>query len=321
LPIDLSQYFVIGISSRALFDLETEDKIFQENGLKAYSEYQLQHEDDVLSPGAGFSLVKSILHLNGTVPSKRKAEVIVMSQNNADTGLRIFNSIQHHGLDIGRAAFTSGTPISNYLGAFNVSLFLSASEEDVQAATNAGFAAGLIYSKPDEPTREVDELRIAFDGDAVLFSDDSERIYKDHGLEVFLQHEKANAKKALPDGPFAKVLRALALLQQQGDREQRSLIRTALVTARNSPAHERVIRTLREWGVRIDEAFFLGGVSKREVLKAFGAHIFFDDQDVHCSLASHVVPTARVLCAGPPKMPPQRELPFLASASKNGASS
>jgi 5'-nucleotidase len=312
LPYDLSKYFVIGISSRALFDLESEDKIFVQDGLQAYSEYQLQHEDDILAPGAGFSLVKSILRLNEAVPAKRKAEVVVMSRNNADTGLRIFNSIQHHGLDIVRAAFTSGAPLANYLGAFDVDLFLSASEEDVQAATNAGFAAGLIYSKPDEPGHPVDELRIAFDGDAVLFSDESERIYKEQGLEAFLLHEKANARKVLPDGPFAKVLRALAHLQQQGDREQKSLIRTALVTARNSPAHERVIRTLRQWGVRVDEAFFLGGVSKQEVLKAFGAHIFFDDQDVHCAPASHVVPTARVLCAAPPKFPPQRELPFVA---------
>jgi 5'-nucleotidase len=310
LPYDLSKYFVIGISSRALFDLDAENQIFVNQGLNAYSNYQLEREDDILAPGAGFSLVKSILRLNEAVPAKRKAEVIIMSRNNADTGLRIFNSIQHHDLDIGRAAFTGGAPLAGYLGAFDVDLFLSAAEEDVQAAANAGFAAGLIYSKPEEPGRPVDELRIAFDGDAVLFSDESERIYKEHGLEAFLVHEKENARKLLPDGPFAKVLRALAHLQQQGDREQKSLIRTALVTARNSPAHERVIRTLRQWGVRVDEAFFLGGVPKQEVLRAFGAHIFFDDQDVHCAPASHVVPTARVLCATPPRKPPQAELPF-----------
>jgi 5'-nucleotidase len=310
LPVDLSKYFVIGISSRALFDLSAEDQIFQAEGVKAYSSYQIEHEDDVLAPGAGFALVKSILRLNDIAPSKRKAEVVVMSRNNADTSLRIFNSLQSHGLDVGRAALTGGASLAPYLGAFNVDLFLSVSEEDIQAATNAGFAAGLIYAKPENPTNMMEELRVAFDGDAVLFSDESERVYKEHGLEAFLQHEKANARKMLPEGPFAKVLRALALIQRQGNLQERSLIRTALVTARNSPAHERVIRTLREWDVRVDEAFFLGGVSKDKVLEAFGAHIFFDDQDLHCSPASRVVPTARVLSRTTTAKPPQSELPF-----------
>jgi len=314
LPVDLSKWFVIGISSRALFDLAAEDRIYREQGLKAYIEYQLAHEDEVLTPGAGFALTKAILRLNDGVPAKRKAEIIIMSRNNADTSLRIFNSTQAHGLDIIRAALTGGAPLAAYLDAFNVDLFLSASEEDVQDATNAGFAAGLIYAKPENATSIVDELRVAFDGDAVLFSGESERIYKEQGLEAFLQHEKANARKALPDGPFAKVFRALGLLQQQGEREGRSLIRTALVTARNSPAHERVVRTLRAWGVRVDEAFFLGGVSKDKVLKAFGAHIFFDDQDTHCAPASRFVPTARVLQQTPKPLPPQRELPLAAVA-------
>jgi 5'-nucleotidase len=293
-PFDLSKYFVVGISSRALFELEDEDRIYTEEGLKAYCDYQLKMEDEVLVPGAAYPLVQAIMRLNETAPDKRKTEVIVMSRNNADTGLRIFKSIQHYGLGIVRAAFTSGAPLAGYLGAFDVDLFLSASEEDVQSAVNAGFAAGLIYAKPEQPIRPVDELRIAFDGDAVLFSAESERIYKEHGLEAFLVHERANARRPLPDGPFAKVLRTLARLQIQGERESKALIRTALVTARNSPAHERVIRTFRHWGVRVDEAFFLGGASKQKVLQAFSPHIFFDDQDLNCAPASQVCPTARV---------------------------
>jgi 5'-nucleotidase len=220
LPVDLSKCFVVGISSRALFDLSTEDQIFQEEGLKAYSAYQIEHEDDILPPGAGFAVVKSILRLNK--PGKHKAEVVVMSRNNADTSLRIFNSLQSHGLDVGRAALTGGASLAPYLDAFNVDLFLSASEEDIQTATNAGFAAGLIYPKPENSANLMEELRVAFDGDAVLFSDESELVYKAHGLEAFQEHEKANARRKLPEGPFAKVLRALALIQRQGNLQEKA---------------------------------------------------------------------------------------------------
>jgi 5'-nucleotidase len=295
MPVDLSKFFVIGISSRALFDLSNEDRIFREQGLKAFSDYQLEHENDLLPKGTGFALTEAILRLNSVVPGKRKAEVVVMSRNSANTCLRIFSSIEHYELDITRAALAGGAPLAPYLDAFDVDLFLSADEADVQAAANAGFAAGLIYPAPQNGNGSVDQLRIAFDGDAVLFSGESERIYQEQGLEAFLAFEKANARKPLPDGPFAKVLRALSILQAFGETAGRSVIRTALVTARNSPAHERVIRTLREWNVRIDEAFFLGGVSKGKILQAFGAHIFFDDQDVYCKSAARVVPTARVL--------------------------
>ena len=189
----------------------------------------------------------------------------------------------------------SGASLAPYLEAFSVDLFLSASKEDVQEATDAGFAAGLIYPYQQHEGETVEGLRIAFDGDAVLFSDESEAIYQKEGLENFLEHEVQNAKKPLPDGPFAKLFRALSKLQRQGDIVERQLIRTALVTARNAPADERVVRTLRAWGVRIDEVFFLGGALKAPVLKAFRPHIFFDDQDVHCLPASEFVPTARVL--------------------------
>lgn len=293
MPVDLTQSLVIGISSRALFNLEKEDRIFREEGLEAYNRYQIEHEEDVLPPGAGFPLVQAILQLNTLVSERRQAEVVIMSQNNANTSLRIFNSIRHHNLDISRAALTSGAPLAPYLRAFDVDLFLSATELDVQKAIDAGIAAALIYEPPQNFNPLTDQLRIAFDGDAVLFNDEAEKIYQNFGLEAFVAHEATYASQPLPEGPFAKLLKTLSYLQS-GLQIEPSPLRTALVTARSSPAHERVIRTLRAWGVRIDEAFFMGGVSKTEILKAFGAHIFFDDQDAHLRGASQVVPSARV---------------------------
>lgn len=293
LPFDLNKYLVIGISSRALFDLSLENKIYEEKGLKEYSKYQIEHENDILKQGAGFNLIKGFLHINEIVSTKRKSEVIILSRNNADTSLRIFNSIEKYNLDISRAALTSGESLTPYLNAFDVDLFLSADKEDVQEAINAGFAAGLIYENYTYAEDDLDQIRIAFDGDAVLFSDESEKIYQEKGLEAFLEHEKENAKKPLPEGPFAKLLKSLSFIQKQFDGEK-SPIRTALVTSRNMPAHERVIRTLREWGIRIDEAFFLGGAPKGKVLDAFGAHIFFDDQIVHLDTAAKFVPVAQV---------------------------
>jgi 5'-nucleotidase len=289
-------YLVVGISSRALFDLEKENKLYIEKGLKEYSGYQIEHEKDVLKPGAGFALVKALLHLNELTAGKRKTEIIIMSRNSADTSLRIFNSIEHYGIDISRAALTGGAHLSKYLHAFKTDLFLSANSEDVQEAIDVNIAAGLICTNPlplINLDQEISKIHIAFDGDAVLFSAESERIFQEKGLEAFLKNERENAKLPLPEGPFAKLLKTLSYIQSQFD-DSDVPIRTALVTSRNAPAHERVIRTLREWNVRIDEAFFLGGMSKSEVLKAFGAHIFFDDQLIHVNPASEFVPSARV---------------------------
>jgi len=219
-----------------------------------------------------------------------------MSKNSANTSLRIFNSIKQYGLDISRAALVGGASISPYLGAFKTDLFLSADERDVQEAINANVAGGIICSHenlPIDPSQPIQQIRIAFDGDAVIFSDESEAIYQRDGLAAFAEHERENAEKPLPEGPFAKLLKTISLVQKQFP-EAAMPIRTALVTARNAPAHERVIRTLRAWNVRIDEAFFLGGIEKSEVLKAFGANIFFDDQSVHTDPASKLVPAARV---------------------------
>jgi 5'-nucleotidase len=298
MPYDLSNYLVIGVSSRALFDLSLENEIYENEGLEAYCRYQLEHENDVLKPGTGFALIEAILRINEIEAGVRRTEVVIISRNSADTSLRISNSIDDYNLDITRAAFTSGEPVAKYLNAFEVDLFLSATEEDVQAAVDSSVAAGLIYDGPSRDRADpLQQIRIAFDGDAVLFSKESEMIYQQQGLEAFIEHEKENAQQPLPEGPFAKLLKTLSFLQFDLDRNtnhDQPPIRTALVTARNSPAHERVIRTLRTWNVRIDETFFLGGVPKHKILESFSPHIFFDDQHQHCEGAAGVVPTARV---------------------------
>ena len=295
---DLSNYLVIGVSSRALFDLNRENEIYEKEGLEAYCRYQLEHENDVLNPGTGFALIEAMLSINEIETGVRRTEVVIISRNSADTSLRISNSIDSYELDITRAAFTGGEPVAKYLNAFEVDLFLSATEEDVQAAVESNVAAGLIYDGPSRNrTDPLEQIRIAFDGDAVLFSKESEMIYQQQGLEAFIEHEKLNAEKPLPEGPFAKLLKTLSFLQfdlTNSTTQKTPPIRTALVTARNSPAHERVIRTLRTWNVRIDETFFLGGVPKHKILESFSPHIFFDDQHQHCEGAARVVPTARV---------------------------
>jgi 5'-nucleotidase len=285
----LNDKLVIGISSRALFDLEYENSIYMEKGLEEYIKYEIEHENEILKPGTAFSLIKALLNLNNKFNSNI-IEVIVMSRNSPETGLRVFNSIDQLDLGIGRAGFTGGEPITKYLSAFDVDLFLSKNEQDVQEAIDAGFAAALIYDVPKDYTPDDHEIRIAFDGDAVIFSEESEAIYQRDGLKAFLEHEKANAEKALPDGPFAKLLRTLSTIKEKYP----NMLRIAIITARNNPAHKRVILTLRQWGVNIDEAFFLGGVEKKEILKAFNAHIFFDDQDTHVKPASTEIPAGRV---------------------------
>jgi len=289
---DLSSVLVIGISSRALFDLEESNRIFEEQGLDAYRTYQLEHENEPLPKGTAFPLVEALLGLNDRA-GKKLVEVIVMSRNSPDTGLRVFHSVEHYGLPVTRAAFSGGESLSPYLEAFKVDLFPSKSEEDVQAAIDGGVAAAVLYAPPKEFDAREGQIRIAFDADAVIFSDESELIYKREGIEAFWKHEKNHADVPLEAGPFAKLLITLSYLQRNFGTGEPP-VRIAIVTARNSPAHERVIQTLRQWGVHVDEAFFLGGVGKDEILKAYGAHIFFDDQDVHLSPASKVVPSAKV---------------------------
>lgn len=316
----LENRLIIGISTRALFDLRMENRIFEEEGVEAYAKYQREHETEILKPGPGFSLIKALLSLNtpagmGGTPEKggctkeqesgtgrhvsgNRVEVVLMSKNSPDISLRIFRSIEHYGLDITRSFFTSGAPMAPYLAAFRTDLFLSACEEDVRAAIEAGIAAGIVCGEGNHYKESPSDgkIRIAFDADAVIFSDEAENVFRKEGLEAFENSEKKKADIPLCAGPFARFLHTISDWQQEYAPGE-SPIRTALVTARSAPAHERVIRTLRAWNVRIDEACFLGGVTKRDVLAAFGAQIFFDDQQVHVGPAAEVVPSARVPAA------------------------
>lgn len=282
---------VIAISSRALFDLDESHRIFEEEGKESFCRYQVEHEDETLPPGVAFTLVKKLLALNEVLPDPT-VEVILLSRNSADTGLRVFNSIRHHGLSIARAAFTSGQSPFGYISAFGADLFLSSNAEDVALALEAGHAAATIIASNKSAT-DSEQLRIAFDGDAVLFSDESERIYQAGGLSAFTENEIIEARNPLSGGPFKAFLASLHHIQTLFGPDQ-APIRTALVTARGAPAHERVVRTLRAWGIRIDEALFLGGMEKGPFLRAFGADIFFDDQKRHCDSASLHVATGHV---------------------------
>ncbi|MFA7238815.1 MAG: 5'-nucleotidase [Sulfuricellaceae bacterium] len=287
---------VVAISSRALFNLDESHALFEKEGVDAYCRHQVEREDVPLDPGVAFSLVKKLLALNERDPANPRVEVILLSRNSADTGLRIFNSIQHHQLDIGRAAFTRGGSTHPYISAFGAHLFLSAEPDDVRKALEAGFAAATILPSASPlltATTNPAQLRIAFDGDAVLFSDESERIYKESGLNAFQDNEATSAREPLPGGPFKNFLAMLHRIQLEYPAET-APIRTALITARGAPAHERVIRTLRAWNIRIDEALFLGGKDKGKFLKAFGADIFFDDQQKHCESARQHVATGHV---------------------------
>lgn len=287
-----SDRLVVAISSRALFDLSESHHIFTEQGAQAYHQYQVEHENEVLKPGVAFALTQKLLALNSS--DHRHVEVILLSRNSAETGLRVFNSINHYNLDISRAAFTRGAPTSRYVAAFGAHLFLSADADDVRRVLADGYAAATIFpGTASALDMNSHELRIAFDGDAVLFSDESERVHHQEGLDAFTAHEHANAHTPLSGGPFKNFLAALHRLQTTHSEDELPL-RTALLTARAAPAHERVVRTLRDWNIRIDEAFFLGGLDKTEFLKMFGADIFFDDQLAHCEAAAPHVATAHV---------------------------
>ncbi|MBK8185864.1 MAG: 5'-nucleotidase [Cellvibrio sp.] len=292
MPKGFGDKLVIAISSRALFNLDASHQVYINQGLAAYAQYQIDHEDEILEPGEALPLVKKLLRLNERLGGEPRVEVILLSRNSADTGLRVFNSIQHYGLKITRAAFSGGTSPYRYASAFGCHLFLSTEPDDVKQALEQGIAAATLIASKNSSSRE-DELRFAFDGDAVLFSDEAERVFKSQGLTAFTESEKAAAKEPLSGGPFKAFLAALHNLQAEFT-DTDCPIRTALVTARSAPAHERVIRTLRAWNIRIDESIFLGGLPKGSFLKAYGADVFFDDQPMHCESAKDHVATGHV---------------------------
>ena len=284
---------VIGISSRALFDLSQSHKIFEKEGIDAYRSHQIKNENEILDPGEAYNLVTKILKINDLYDSKNRVEVILLSRNTADTGLRVFNSIEAHGLNITRAVFCGGESPYKYVKAFGVDLFLSSSKDDVKMAIENNVpSARIIPSKAKKKVKDSDLLKIAFDGDSVIFSDESEKVFEEAGLQAFLDNERKK-KSMLKAGPFKSFLVELNKLQSElesGD----CPIRTALVTARSAPSHKRVIKTLRKWGVRIDESLFLGGMNKSDFLKSFEADIFFDDQQQNITDASDKVTSAHV---------------------------
>lgn len=306
MSLDLTKTLVVGISATALFDLSAEDALFREqslenkeNAMTVYRRTMQEKENEPLLEGTGFPLVQALLQLNQYVVQGEPplVEVVIMSRNSPETGLRVLNNIRRLALKISRFAFTGGEPVVDYLEAFNVDLFLSTNIEDVQKVIDSRTCAGAVLTAPPVSLSDIrtDQVRIAFDGDAVLFSEDSELVYKTQGLSEFQKIEDSQQDTPLEEGPYASLLKKLSKLQDRlPGMVEFSPVRIALVTARNSPAELRVVKTLRHWGVYVDEAFFLGGVEKTNVLRAFKPHIFFEDQDVHLEPASKIVPSAKV---------------------------
>lgn len=299
MPLSFSNTLVVGIASTALFDLADADRVFREEGMTAYRKFMVGKEGEVLEPGTAFPLAQALLSLNRHTPKGEMplAEVVVMSRNSPETGVAVMSSVRAHSLPITRFAFTGGEPLAPYASAFGLDLFLSRSEGDVQAVVDdKSCAAAQLYPPPagGQPPPS-DQLRIAFDADAVLFSDESELLYKREGLPAFHANEDSSSHIPMPEGPFAAFLKKLAQLQRRlPDQVEYTDVRLSIVTARNAPAETRVITTLRAWDVYVDAAFFLGGLSKDRVLAALRPHIFFDDQEVHALPASAVVPAGKV---------------------------
>ncbi len=287
MSVSTNQRLVVAISSRALFDLAESHRIYQSESLAAYSRYQIEHEDIPLAPGVAFPLVSKLLKLNRLLEDvPTSIEVILLSRNSADTGLRVLNSIRHHELDISRAAFCGGQQPWRYVQPFQCDLFLSTEAADVRAALERGVAAATMLSPPSTQEPAQSALCFAFDGDAVIFSDDSERLFQREQLERFAKSEAAAAREPMDGGPFKGFLASLQGLQAAlAQRQLDGALRTALFTARSAPADERVIRTLRAWDIRVDEILFLGGRKKGPFLSAYGADVFFDDQLEHCASA------------------------------------
>jgi 5'-nucleotidase len=291
---------VVAISSRALFNFEEENQVFEQNDDRAYMDLQLQRLEQPAKPGVAFSLVKKLLAFNQ--PGDARVEVVILSRNDPVSGMRVFRSAQHYGLDIQRGSFTRGQPPWRYLKPLHANLFLSAHLSDVRAALDAGVPAAQVYPHSAHASEaHPHEVRIAFDGDAVLFSDEAERVFQAQGLNAFQQHEKDRASQPLSAGPFKPLLAALHRLQAEGTPAIR--IRTALVTARSAPAHERAIRTLMQWNIQVDEALFLGGLPKGEFLREFEPDFFFDDQTGHIESAARHVPAGHV-ASGVQNTPP-----------------
>ena len=297
---NIDHKFVVAIASSALFDLAESDAVFQEYGEDAYRQYQREHEKEILNRGVAYPLIKRLLRVNGTDPEDQPVEVVLLSRNDPDTGLRVFKSIEHYGLPISRAVFVTGNDPFKYIDAFNASLFLSGNIEDVKHAVELGLPAGCVYNSDYVDDEEDEELRIAFDFDGIIADDSAEAIYQQGALDLFHQHERLKGGEPLPAGPLLRFFLEISKLQQRemkkhtADPNYKPKIRVAIATARNAPAHERVISTLRKLDIRVDEAFFLGGIEKKRVLQVFRPHIFFDDQAGHIEGVARIAPSVHV---------------------------
>jgi len=293
MPYSVEGKLVVAISSRALFDFEEENRIFDAEGERAYIDLQYSRMNVPAKEGVAFPLVKKLLAFN--TREAQRVEVVILSKNDPVSGLRIFRSAERAGLHIERGVFTRGRSPYRYLDALRANLFLSANEQDVMGALDARFpAARVVPESAQAAGRHADEVRIAFDGDAVLFSDEAERVFQSDGLDAFTRHETLHALKPLPPGPFKPLLEALHRLQAAAGTDTPMRLRTALVTARSAPAHERAVRTLMDWNIAVDEALFLGGLDKGEFLKAYQPDFYFDDQRRHVESARQHVATGHV---------------------------
>ncbi len=284
----IEQKLVIGVASSALFDLTESHQVYLEKGEEEYRKHQKEHINDILPKGVAFPFLRRFLEINKIYQAEKPVEVVLLSRNDPDTGQRVFNSIRSYGLDISRAGFLSGKSPHKYIPAFNVSLFLSANEKDVRQAIEAGYPAGTVIPTEFADDEEDQELRVAFDFDGVIADDESERVFQENeSLDMFQNHEAARGDIPHNLGPLGGLLQKLSFLQkmekerEKKDQNYQRIIRTAVVTARNAPAHQRVITSLNNWGIIPDETFFLGGIEKHRILEVMKPHIFFDDQMRH----------------------------------------
>ncbi|MEU2840850.1 5'-nucleotidase [Streptomyces sp. NPDC007076] len=298
---ELANRLVIGIASSALFDLAESDAVFREQGEEGYRGYQAEHLANTLRPGVAFPFIRRLLSLNDlSEEGDPLVEVIVLSRNDPDTGLRVMRSIQTHGLQISRAIFMQGRSPYQFMPALNMSLFLSANAGDVREAVSRGLPAGHVLGEPHEDDTSDRDLRISFDFDGVLATDESEQVYKTGGIEGFRAHEVLNAAVPHDAGPLKDFLASINRIQQreeeerQKDTDYRIRLHVSLVTARNAPAHERAVGSLKNWGVTVNDAFFLGGIDKGEIMKVLKPHIFFDDQEGHLASTSRTTPSVHV---------------------------
>ena len=298
--LDLERALVIGVASSALFGLRESDAVFREQGEEKYREYQREHLDDVLAPGVAFPFIRRLLGLNDLSEEQRLVEVVILSRNDPETGMRVMRSVERHGLDITRAIFMQGRAPYRFMGPLCMSLFLSANEADVREAIDMGFAAGHVVGHAAEDDRGAD-LRIAFDFDGVLADDSAERVFQNRGLDKYQENESALADVPLDRGPMADFLEKINRIQRIEDSKSagdpqgyRRRVHVAVVTARSAPAHERAINSIRQWGLRVNDAFFLGGLPKGPILEVLEPHIFFDDQRRHVEGASRSTPSVHI---------------------------